>query len=137
MRRAYVDSCLIIYWVEQAAPQAEAALRWLAQNTDATLCVSPLVRLETLVKPLREGQSALAHAYERLLAAQSWLPIDDALFARALDLRVRFGLKTPDALHLATAQYHGCDELWTNDDRLNKAAGSMAVNVFASTASAS
>ncbi|MDP2827302.1 MAG: type II toxin-antitoxin system VapC family toxin [Sulfuricellaceae bacterium] len=130
MRRAYVDSCLFIYWVERAAPQADAALLWLAQNADATLCVSPLVRLETLVKPLRDGQTEIVQAYERLLSVQSWLPIDDAVFARALDLRVRFGLKTPDALHLASAQHHGCDELWTNDDRLKTAAGPLAVNVF-------
>ena len=131
MRRAYVDSCLFIDWVEQAAPQTDSALRWLEQNTRATLCISPLVRLETLVKPMRLHQSEIIAAYESLLAAQTWLSIDDAVFARALDLRTRFGLKTPDALHLATAQQYGCDELWTNDDRLISAAGPMAVNVFA------
>lgn len=130
MRRAYVDSCLFIYWVEQAAPQAEAALRWLANNTDVALHVSPLVRLEILVKPMRLNQTAIIDAYELLLSRQTWLSIDDAVFERALDLRIRFGLKTPDALHLATAQQHGCTELWTNDDRLNAAAGTMAVNVF-------
>lgn len=131
MRRAYVDSCLFIYWVEQKAPQAETALRWLADNADAALHVSPLVRLEILVKPLRLKQTTLVDAYELLLSGQTWLSIDDAIFAKALDLRARFGLKTPDALHLATAQHHGCDEIWTNDDRLNRAAGVKAVNVFA------
>ena len=82
VRRAYVDSCLFIYWVERAAPQ-------------------------------------------------TWLPINDAVFARALDCRTRFGLKTPDALHLASAQQYDCDEFWTNDDRLILAAGPMAVNVLA------
>ncbi len=130
MRRAYVDSCLLIYWVEQATPQADAALRWLEQNKDATLCVSPLVRLETLVKPMRLNQPDLVNAYETLLARQAWLSINDTIFARALDLRSRFGLKTPDALHLATAQHHGCSEFWTNDDRLKVAAGGMAVNAL-------
>jgi len=130
MRRVYVDSCLFIYWVEQEAPQAEAALLWLANNADAALHVSPLVRLEVMVKPMRLNQTAIIDAYELLLSRQIWLSIDDAIFAGALDLRSRFGLKTPDALHLATAQHHGCDEIWTNDDRLNRAAGAMAVNVF-------
>ena len=40
-------------------------------------------------------------------------------------------LKTPDALHLATALHHGCRELWTNDDRLHKVASSLAINVLA------
>lgn len=131
MRRAYVDSCLFIYWVEQATPHADAALRWLEQNTRVTLCISPLVRIETLVKPMRLQQTEIIAAYESTLAAQTWLTIDDAVFARALDLRTRFGLKTPDALHLATAQQNGCDELWTNDNRLTSAAGLMAVNIFA------
>jgi len=45
-------------------------------------------------------------------------------------LRARFGLKTSDALHLATAQRHGCIALWTNDDRLASAAHRLAVNLL-------
>ena len=130
MRRAYVDTCLFIYWVEQSGPLAEAATRWLSRQTDASLCVSPLVRLEVLVKPQRTGNTPLIQAYETLLAAQEWLPINDELFQQALALRVQFGLKTPDAIHLAIAQHYRCDEFWTNDDRLQKAAGTMAVNVL-------
>lgn len=54
--------------------------------------------------------------------------------ARALGLRAQHGLKTPDALHLATALHHGCTEIWTNDDRLKAAAGALAVNVLEATA---
>ena len=32
-------------------------------------------------------------------------------------------LKTPDALHLATAILAGCSQFWTNDKKLVKAAG--------------
>jgi len=45
-------------------------------------------------------------------------------------LRVRFGLRTPDALHLSCAQYHRCDELWTNDGRFSRASGGLARNVL-------
>lgn len=34
-----------------------------------------------------------------------------------------------DALHLATALHHKCDEFWTNDNRLNSAAPSLVKNV--------
>ncbi|NML17693.1 type II toxin-antitoxin system VapC family toxin [Azohydromonas caseinilytica] len=130
MRRVYVDTCLLIYWVEGQGALAQAATAWLVAHQDAVLCVSPLVRLEVLVKPLRGDQHALVQAYDELLAQQVWLPIGDEVFAQALDLRVRHGLKTPDALHLATALHHGCSELWTNDDRLKAAAGALAVNVL-------
>ena len=45
-------------------------------------------------------------------------------------LRARWGLKTPDAVHLACAQHHGCDALWTNDDRLARASHGMASDVL-------
>jgi uncharacterized protein len=134
MRRAYVDSCLLIYLVENVGPQAPVARRWIATQPDVQLCVSAVVRLEVLVQPLRLGNAPLVQAYVRVLAGQSWLSIDDAVVARALTLRAEHGLKTPDALHLATAMHHGCNEFWTNDLRLKSAAGSMAVNVMAATA---
>ena len=102
----------------------------LAANLDAILCVSPLVRLEVLVKPLAEGDQALASDYTEFLAAQEWLSIGDRDFEMATRLRAGYRLKTPDALHLATTRRHGCTELWTNDDRLNHAATGMAVNIF-------
>ena len=134
MRRAYIDACLLIYWVERAGPVAEAAIRWLEAQTDATLCVSPLVRLEVLVGPMRRGDAALLRAYEALLAQQLWLSMGDQAFSQALLLRAQHGLKTPDALHLATALHHGCTEFWTNDDRLKAAVGALAVNVLEATA---
>lgn len=133
-RRAYADACLLIYWVERAGPLAEVATRWVLAQQHVTLCVSPLTRLEVLVKPLRDGNPALVGAYNAVLAQQEWLPMGDEVFARALDLRVQHGLKTPDSLHLAAALHHGCTEFWTNDDRLRAAAGALAVNVLAPTA---
>lgn len=110
---------------------AEAATRWALAQQDATLCVSSLTRLEVLVKPMRSGQQVLVSAYGAVLVSLEWLPIGDEVVARALDLRVLHGLRTPDALHLAAALEHGCTEFWTNDDRLNAAAGALAVNVLA------
>ena len=47
-----------------------------------------------------------------------------ATFDMATELRARYGLKTPDALHLAAAIASDCEELWTNDQRLVRAADS-------------
>jgi uncharacterized protein len=58
------------------------------------------------------------------------LSIPEPLFYQVARLRADYGLKTPDALHLAIALYHGCDQLWTNDDRLSNVAGSMVLNVL-------
>lgn len=131
MRRVYLDACVVIYLMENAAPFSEKTRQFLSRNGDAILCVSALVRMEVMIKPLRESAAPLIADYEEFLAAQNWLLINDSTFDRALRLRAQHGLKTPDALHLAIALQHGCNEFWTNDDRLNQAAGAMAVNIFA------
>jgi len=133
-RRAYLDTCCVIYLLENV-PGFSAPMRaHLANNADVILCVSPLVRLEALIKPLADGNKVLAQDYEDFLAAQQWLPITDSEFDHAIRLRVMHKLKTPDVLHLATALRYSCTEFWTNDDRLNNAAAGMAVNIFSITA---
>lgn len=62
---------------------------------------------------------------------QIWLLIPDIVYEQTLQLRALHRLKTPDALHLAIARYYGCTDFWTNDDRLNAAAGDLAVDVLA------
>lgn len=136
MRRAYLDTCIVIYLIEDTGRLSERTREFLARNGDTLLCVSPLVRLEAIVKSLRDSNTKLVADYEDFLSAQNWLPSDDRIFDRAAQLRARYGLKTPDALHLATAMHYGCDEFWTNDDRLRLAAGGMAVDVMGGSAEA-
>jgi predicted nucleic acid-binding protein len=130
MRRVYLDACVVIYLLEHTVPYSEKTREYLAANGDALLCVSPLVRLEVIVKPMREANQKLISDYEDFLSAQNWLSINDEIVDRASYLRARHALKTPDALHLATALHHGCAEFWTNDERLANAAGQIAVNVL-------
>jgi predicted nucleic acid-binding protein len=97
------------------------------QDTDE-ICISPLVRLECLVAPLRWGDQVLQQRYRNFFATVTSLSIPETIYEDATILRARHLLKTPDALHLAIALHHGCEEFWTNDDRLSKAAGQMAIN---------
>ncbi len=58
------------------------------------------------------------------------LDMPEIVYLQAAEIRARFGLKTPDALHLACAQHHRCDALWTNDDRLARASHGLARNIL-------
>ncbi len=127
MRMAYLDTCCLIYLLEDVPPFSARIRKLLANNMAVTLCLSPLVRMEVLVKPMMDANAALIADYEDFIAAQQWLPIGNAVFESALRLRVQHRLKTPDALHLACAQHHACTEFWTNDDRLTHAAASSMV----------
>lgn len=60
MRRVYLDSCFVIYLMEDTAIFSAQARRFFAQNADVHVYVSPLVRLEVLTQPLRNGNKDLA-----------------------------------------------------------------------------
>ncbi len=123
----YVDACLIIYAFEDHPTWGAAARQALASVGAERLAISPLVRLECLVAPMRSGNLPLQEHYEQGLAHFVMLSLSDEVYARATELRARFNLRTPDALHLAAAQCSGCDALWTNNNRLNQASRGLAV----------
>jgi len=126
----YLDSCMIIYLVEHHPIFADQIKRKLVLlDKEAKLVISPLVRLEVLVKPRREENHALLFRYEQFLTALQSLLMPAEVYEIALSLRVEYNLKTPDALHLATAQFHHCSQFWTNDERLN-GASSLSINIF-------
>ena len=130
MRLAYLDTCCVIYLLEDVSGFSVQMRERLELNPDAILCVSPLVRLEALVKPLSDGNHALAADYDDFLKEQRWLSLDDAVFEFAIQLRVAHRLKTPDALHLSTAHRHNCTEFWTNDNRLSGITHVMDMNII-------
>jgi len=127
----YLDTCLVIYAFENDPVFGARTRAALAASPTQQFAVSPLVKFECLVGPMRSANLVLQQHYEDGLGQFVLLPATEDVFLRGAALRARFGLKTPDALHLAAAQIHGCDELWTNDDRLAAAAGRLARNVFA------
>ncbi|WP_022887105.1 type II toxin-antitoxin system VapC family toxin [Glaciibacter superstes] len=126
----YLDSCILIYAVEDDGERGIAVRQNLADAADETVAISPLVTLECLVKPLRDENLSLHDHYLAALDEFQQLSVDESHFIRAAELRARYGLKTPEALHLAVAQLSGCDQLWTNDGRLASASRGLAVDVI-------
>ena len=132
MSKIYLDACIVIYFVEKHpvySSKIEGMINGLSVND--TLCFSPLIRLECFVKPLRTKDAVLKSHYESFFEAQKMLGVTVEIFDEAAQLRADFNaLKTPDALHLATALHHNCDEFWTNDNRLNSIAPSLVKNIL-------
>jgi uncharacterized protein len=127
----YLDACVLIYAIENHPVRAPTIRTALAAARNERFAISPLVRLECLVKPMRDGDLLLQRRYETGLELLLLLQMPDPVFSLATQLRARFNLKTPDALHLACAQHHGCSALWTNDERLQRAGHGLARNVLA------
>ena len=80
--------------------------------------------LETLVKPLRDNNQPLVDDYEKLLGATSisMQPITANILRAAARIRAATSIKTPDAIHAATALSSGCAQFITNDADYRKIA---------------
>jgi predicted nucleic acid-binding protein len=126
----YLDACLVIYLIERHPRWGEPVARAMAQAGDARFAISPLVKCECLVGPIKRGDPVLQRGYTALFDHLGSLTMPEPVYLQAAELRARFGLRTPDALHLACAQHHGCDVLWTNDDRLTRASHGLARNAL-------
>jgi len=126
----YIDSCVLIYLLEDDGVLGQRAKAVFAGAREE-LAISPLVTLECLVRPLRLSDRALLEKYAAVFAELTMLDIDAPAYLHAAELRAATpGLRTVDALHLATAQLGGCTQLWTNDRRLAAASGIFAVDVM-------
>ncbi len=131
MRTIYLDTCIIIYFVENNPLYISKVENAMKSLSNVEFCYSPLTRLETLVMPLRNKDLKLQQTYELFFNSQKFLQIDNDVYERAAQLRADFpSLKTPDALHLSTAIYHNCDEFWTNDNRLDKVEPNLVKNIL-------
>lgn len=126
----YLDTCLVIYLVERHPKWGQSVADAMAGQSDARFGLSPLVKSECLVGPIKRGDPVLRRAYEEVFSLFASLEMPEPVYLQAAELRARFGIKTPDALHLACAQHHRCDALWTNDERLTQASFGLAHNVL-------
>ncbi len=125
----YLDSCIVIYWVEGPTPFDIRVRTHLAklQAAGQHFAVSEFSRQECLVKPFGTDDGALLLDYETFFLAPvlSFVPLTAPVFERAAHIRGihrypggrRYSV--PDALHLAAAVQSGCTSFLTNDLRLS------------------
>ena len=125
----YLDSCILIYAIEDDGPRGDA-VRNALREVDVAVASSPLALQECLVGPLRGRNPELRDRYLAMFEHLEKVTLDATVFISCAELRAAFGLKTPDAVHLAAAQIAGCTELWTNDRRLAAASHGLAVDVI-------
>jgi predicted nucleic acid-binding protein len=127
----YLDTSVVIYTVEQV-PAYYSLLEplWTKfQNGDIRLLSSELLLLEALVLPLRLANTTLVTNYEQLLlsSALHLIPIDQTILRTAAQLRAETSLKTPDAIHAATALGHSASLFLTNDSQFRVVSGLTVV----------
>ncbi len=116
----YIDAQIAIYTVE-IFPAYTTVLHPMWAQADAgdlTVISSELTLMETLVLPLRNAEARLVSDFTSLWHQPhvNLLPITMDVLTEAARLRAAHrALKTPDAIHAATALLHGCSLFVTND----------------------
>ena len=115
----YADANVIIRLVEgDAATRAPLEARLLPfKGTTGFLQTSCLSRLECRVKPLRVADTKLLALYDAFFASTEvvLLELTGGVVEKATELRATLNVKTPDALHLASAILCGATAFLTGD----------------------
>jgi predicted nucleic acid-binding protein len=120
-----VETSPFIYFVERH-PIYLDRMRAIFQLVNAgkpKVVASVIALAEVLVLPIETGNETYQREYrEMLLNTRSITTelVSVAIAERAARLRVACRLRTPDALHIATAIIAGCDAFLTNDKGLRR-----------------
>jgi predicted nucleic acid-binding protein len=135
MPRVYPDTCIVIYLIEGSTEVQEVVRSAFdtPEGDSITLCYSDLTRLECRVGPLQREDEDLLGLFDLFFTSSDTerVPLTTEVFDLAAELRAKYRLKTPDAIHLAAALRAECEELWTNDRRFSNAAGdSLQIKVL-------
>jgi predicted nucleic acid-binding protein len=130
-----LDTAPLIYFIEES-PEYLHIVRPFFRALDAgelRVVTSALTLTEVLVHPLRRGDSALANQYRRVLLRAKHLDtvvVSHTIAELAAELRSTHGLRTPDAIQLATALASGASSFLTNDARLQLSVRSINIVVL-------
>lgn len=119
----YLDANVIIRLVEGLAavrlPLEKRIATERASGGKPSLMTSKLSRIECRCKPLATMHAALALYDTFFVGAELRLiDIDDAVIEKATELRAQLNVKTPDAIHLASAIVAGASAFLTGDQGL-------------------
>ena len=125
IRLLAIDSAPLIYLVEKHPNYLNRMTFILGYVTNGPISAvgSTMILTEVLAQPLRMGRTDLVKDYEDIIQNSvgfTLIPIDEQIAHRAAVLRAKYGLKTPDALHVATALETHCDAFLTNDMGLKR-----------------
>lgn len=120
-----IDTAPFIYFIEKHERYLKLLKPLFTEinlgNIEAV--TSTITLLEVLVHPLKTGNKSLAEKYREILLYSEGLTTFEVLneiSEKAAELRAEYAIKTPDAIQIATAMFHGADRFLTNDPDLKK-----------------
>lgn len=134
---AFFDASALIYLVEGKPPFGRRVREALAPLTEAHLdlgtAVSRLTWLECRVGPLKANDTAVLAAYDAFFACTDlvWVELTKNVVELATAIRVKHGLRTPDALQAASGLQLGADHVFLTGDTAFKRVAGLNVMLLA------
>jgi predicted nucleic acid-binding protein len=134
---AFFDASALIYLIEGAEPFAGRVRTNLAQIAkryrDVDAAISRLSWLECRIRPMRNSELAILEAFDEFFARPDliWVELTKDVIELATAIRVKHGLRTPDALQAACCLQLGAQHLFlTGDAGFRKVTG-LSVRILA------
>lgn len=115
-----LDTSILIYQLEvnpRYFPLSDVVFAWLEQRGHSAI-TSTLSLTELLVPAYRDGDTQRLQKYQGLLTTYpslTWIAPDPGIADTAARMRAEYRLKTPDAIHAATAAHSKVSAFLTND----------------------
>jgi predicted nucleic acid-binding protein len=121
----YVDSAPLIYFFEKKEGFFQQLNEFfkVCEKGEITLITSALTVSEVLTYPILIKKTKLIKEYENFFETSNSIRVFDIGIPEAklsAELRALHNLKTPDALHVATAMECSATHFLTNDFKLKK-----------------
>lgn len=119
---AFFDASALIYLIEGKEPFGgrvrEALAAVASRHPQLGAAVSRLSWLECRVGPMKANDSAVLAAYDAFFAQPDliWVDLSKDVVELAAAIRVRHGLRTPDALQAASGLQVGAAHLFLTGD---------------------
>lgn len=120
-----IDTPVLIYLLQgekKYVAKARALMRRV-QSGEYHAVFSSIGLIEVLTGPKKEGEYELAATYREIITHFPNLAIigvNERVVDISSNLRARYGISTPDAIHIATAISEGAHAFITNDKALRK-----------------
>ncbi|MBU1188067.1 MAG: PIN domain-containing protein [Gammaproteobacteria bacterium] len=126
----FFDASALIYLIEGQQPFADdvrAALKALQErHPGSRAALSRLSWLECRVGPMKHNDTSTLNLYDAFFARPDliWVELTREVVELAAAVRVRHGLRTPDALHAACClQLHAEHVILTGDSAFRRVSG--------------
>ncbi len=119
MKNVYLDTCIYIYHLDNHSDFGQRASKFFedAEKQKIQIIASPLI-LHEIMSGIYKYSSDIAEEIYALLISHpgiQWVDYSIEIADLSASVRARLNLKTPDAIHLATALKEKCLSFVTND----------------------